>query len=196
MRSVRVRARAGTGLLLDFWERYDAERVWSQGFAIVGSKLLSAPASLCYLCGSAGRDELVYCCSCCEPFHPFCVADSSPLPLRPAPAPASAADDEPGACGHWPTDDQRRRVASVESTAVARRVPSVTNAAASRSWYCRNCLTCRVCLSGSLAEKISCSSCSSAYHVTCLAPTHPSLSEKMNKASSWLCLDCIPAQVS
>lgn len=29
--------------------------------------------AICFLCGSAGREPLLFCCQCCEPYHLFCL---------------------------------------------------------------------------------------------------------------------------
>ncbi|ESO93734.1 hypothetical protein LOTGIDRAFT_59489, partial [Lottia gigantea] len=29
--------------------------------------------NVCYLCGSLGQEELLYCCICCEAYHTFCI---------------------------------------------------------------------------------------------------------------------------
>ncbi|KAK4872174.1 hypothetical protein RN001_016298 [Aquatica leii] len=59
-------------ICIDFWENYDPEEVCRNGFGLIAS--LSFPMlAVCYLCGSAGQDPLLYCCLCCEPYHPFCL---------------------------------------------------------------------------------------------------------------------------
>lgn len=157
----------------DLWERYDADRVWDQGFAICGSQKLGVTSSLCYLCGSAGRDELVSCSSCCEAFHPFCVADSAPLP--------SLAGS---ACDHWdraaaPTgQDCQGAVAVIGSEG--------------KAWICLNCVTCQICQSNS-GERTVCSTCSKAYHWSCIGPAYPSTHRK--RRSKWSCFSCAPLKV-
>lgn len=168
-------------MLLDFWERYDASRVWKQGFAVIGSQ--KTTLLLCYLCGSAGRDELVLCSSCCEPFHPFCVADSSPQSLH------NENGSKPS-CTHWikhslGVDDER---ASTDQS-VGTRSSLVSS---KKSWTCRNCLVCRVCRSD-VGEKIVCAFCGLAYHWACLGPAHPC---KKSNRSHWSCFDCSAPQVS
>ncbi|KAG7206277.1 hypothetical protein KM043_003659 [Ampulex compressa] len=60
---------------IDFWEQYDPTEVGAKGFALIGSELFHIPA-ICYLCGSAGREPLIHCQCCCEPYHAFCLEPS------------------------------------------------------------------------------------------------------------------------
>ncbi|XP_076321290.1 histone lysine N-methyltransferase trithorax isoform X2 [Tachypleus tridentatus] len=56
----------------DYWEDYDPQHIWNEGFALIGSQVFPV-RNTCYLCGSAGVEEFIYCSNCCEPFHPFCL---------------------------------------------------------------------------------------------------------------------------
>ncbi|KAK3581005.1 hypothetical protein CHS0354_013899 [Potamilus streckersoni] len=61
----------------DFMEDYDLEYAWVNGMSLT----MSGPVcvrSVCYLCGSSGKHKLIYCTLCCEPYHEFCLEDSSP----------------------------------------------------------------------------------------------------------------------
>lgn len=29
--------------------------------------------AICFLCGSAGKESLLHCSLCCEPYHPYCL---------------------------------------------------------------------------------------------------------------------------
>ncbi|XP_014612848.1 PREDICTED: histone-lysine N-methyltransferase trithorax [Polistes canadensis] len=60
---------------IDFWEQYDPAEVGAKGFALIGSELFYVPA-ICFLCGSAGKEPLIYCQCCCEPYHAFCLEPS------------------------------------------------------------------------------------------------------------------------
>ena len=172
--SVKSVLRKGGVLHPDLWERFDADRVWDQGFVICGSQKLGVASPLCYLCGSAGRDELVSCSSCCEPFHPFCVADSAPLP-------SSSARS---ACNHWNrSDDLIPQLEEKKKNAAIEKMDA---------WVCLNCVTCQICQSSS-GDRTVCSTCSKAYHWSCLGPAHPSSHRK--RRSKWNCFSCAPAQV-
>ncbi|GFG33740.1 hypothetical protein Cfor_05481 [Coptotermes formosanus] len=59
---------------IDFWESYDPEEVCNTGFGLIGSEPFHVRA-MCFLCGSAGREKLIHCASCCEPYHRFCLED-------------------------------------------------------------------------------------------------------------------------
>ncbi|XP_076750438.1 histone lysine N-methyltransferase trithorax isoform X1 [Xylocopa sonorina] len=60
---------------IDFWEQYDPTEIGAKGFALIGSELFHIPA-VCYLCGSAGKEPLIHCQCCCEPYHAFCLEPS------------------------------------------------------------------------------------------------------------------------
>ncbi|XP_042900948.1 histone-lysine N-methyltransferase 2B isoform X1 [Parasteatoda tepidariorum] len=59
----------------DYWEDYDFERISSQGFALITSQQVPLPC-VCYLCGSAGQEKLIFCVLCCEPYHTFCLPEN------------------------------------------------------------------------------------------------------------------------
>ena len=58
---------------MDYWEQYDPETVQVEGKAVIVTGDCLPIDSICFLCGSAGREELVYCRVCCESYHPFCL---------------------------------------------------------------------------------------------------------------------------
>ncbi|GBL83584.1 Histone-lysine N-methyltransferase 2A [Araneus ventricosus] len=58
----------------DYWDDYDFERISSQGFALISSQQIPLPC-VCYLCGSAGEEKLIFCVLCCEPYHTFCLPE-------------------------------------------------------------------------------------------------------------------------
>ncbi|XP_043282105.1 histone-lysine N-methyltransferase trithorax [Venturia canescens] len=60
---------------IDFWEQYDPVEVGSKGFALIASEPFHIPA-VCFLCGSGGREPLIHCQCCCEPYHAFCLEPS------------------------------------------------------------------------------------------------------------------------
>ena len=182
-------------LLPDLWERYDADRVWDQGFAICGSQQLIDAPSLCYLCGSAGRNELVCCASCCEPFHPFCVADSAPL-----------SESDSSECHHWDRNSSAVRLKAIDShcnnlvdddddsylSSDSDDTSVVGSLDLPKPWICLNCVTCRICNLSS-GDRMICSSCSSAYHWSCIGPAHPNSQRKSR--SKWNCFSCTTVQV-
>ncbi|KAK9890198.1 hypothetical protein WA026_010309 [Henosepilachna vigintioctopunctata] len=57
---------------IDFWENYDPEDISKNGFSLISCEQFPMP-SICFLCGSAGREALLHCSACCEPYHPFCL---------------------------------------------------------------------------------------------------------------------------
>lgn len=47
---------------LNFQESYDPDRIAENGFAIIGTEPLTVPRrAVCYLCGSAGMENVSYC---------------------------------------------------------------------------------------------------------------------------------------
>ncbi|XP_049845243.1 histone-lysine N-methyltransferase trithorax-like [Schistocerca gregaria] len=61
-------------MTIDFWESYDPDVVCNLGFALIASEPFPVRA-VCFLCGSAGQEQLIHCASCCEPYHRFCLED-------------------------------------------------------------------------------------------------------------------------
>ncbi|XP_049955301.1 histone-lysine N-methyltransferase trithorax [Schistocerca serialis cubense] len=61
-------------MTIDFWESYDPDEVCNTGFALIASEPFPVRA-VCFLCGSAGQEQLIHCASCCEPYHRFCLED-------------------------------------------------------------------------------------------------------------------------
>ena len=58
---------------MDYWEQYDPETIQSEGKAVIVTGDCLPIDSICFLCGSAGWEELLYCRVCCESYHPFCL---------------------------------------------------------------------------------------------------------------------------
>ena len=57
---------------MDYWEQYDPEKAVSNGHAVI-TESSAVEHPMCFLCGSGGRDQMVFCSGCCESFHPFCL---------------------------------------------------------------------------------------------------------------------------
>ncbi|XP_044257456.1 histone-lysine N-methyltransferase trithorax [Tribolium madens] len=60
---------------INYWDNYDLDDVNQNGFCLIASQQFPMPA-ICFLCGSAGREALLHCSLCCEPYHPFCLERS------------------------------------------------------------------------------------------------------------------------
>ncbi|XP_035214983.1 LOW QUALITY PROTEIN: histone-lysine N-methyltransferase trithorax-like [Stegodyphus dumicola] len=56
----------------DYWEDYDFESPLK--VALISSQHIPLPC-VCYLCGSAGEEKLIFCVLCCEPYHTFCLSE-------------------------------------------------------------------------------------------------------------------------
>lgn len=52
-----------------------AELDFEGGYELLGAEPFPLNA-ICYLCGSAGKEPMIHCASCCEPYHTFCLGDS------------------------------------------------------------------------------------------------------------------------
>ncbi|XP_008200708.2 histone-lysine N-methyltransferase trithorax [Tribolium castaneum] len=63
---------------INYWDHYDLDDVKQNGFCLIASQQFPMPA-ICFLCGSAGREALLHCSLCCEPYHPFCLERSPPF---------------------------------------------------------------------------------------------------------------------
>jgi len=61
-------------IVVDFWEPFDDENIQIHGTGIITSESLPNK-DLCFICGSIGESKMLYCASCCEPFHPFCLPE-------------------------------------------------------------------------------------------------------------------------
>ncbi|XP_044598470.1 histone-lysine N-methyltransferase trithorax-like, partial [Cotesia glomerata] len=77
--NLRALAKSGKNKIheisIDFWEQYDPTEVGAKGFALIASETFPIPA-ICFLCGSAGKEPLIHCQCCCEPYHAFCLEPS------------------------------------------------------------------------------------------------------------------------
>ncbi|RZC40560.1 histone-lysine N-methyltransferase trithorax [Asbolus verrucosus] len=62
----------------DYWGNCDVEDVAQNGFCLIASQQFPMPA-ICFLCGSAGREALLYCSLCCEPYHLYCLEQNPPV---------------------------------------------------------------------------------------------------------------------
>ncbi|KAL1424065.1 hypothetical protein MTO96_003690 [Rhipicephalus appendiculatus] len=60
------------------WDEYERSKLLSSGFPLVSAKQFAVQA-VCFLCGSAGEEELLFCTVCCEPYHWFCL-DTEEVP--------------------------------------------------------------------------------------------------------------------
>ncbi|KAG6461675.1 hypothetical protein O3G_MSEX012779 [Manduca sexta] len=63
-------------ICVDFWESYDPDEVCNSGFGLIGTSPFTV-ARLCFLCGSAGKEKMLVCGSCCEWYHRWCAEESS-----------------------------------------------------------------------------------------------------------------------
>ncbi|XP_053697110.1 histone-lysine N-methyltransferase trithorax [Sabethes cyaneus] len=133
---------------IDFWENYDPAEVSRTGFGLILSEDVPLKA-LCFLCGSAGLDELLFCVCCCEPYHQYCVKDEYNI--------RTGSLDDTG-------------VSLLELTTHTGHGGSVSphEQALSRfNWMCPRCTVCYTC-NMAAGSKVKCQKCDKNYHTTCL----------------------------
>ncbi|GAB0097431.1 Histone-lysine N-methyltransferase trithorax [Sergentomyia squamirostris] len=126
---------------IDFWENYDPAEVSQTGFGLILSESVPLRA-LCFLCGSAGTDPLIFCICCCEPYHHYCVEDEYNL------KPASLDDTN----------------LSILDTSTGNNTQVVKNRL---NWLCPRCTVCYTC-NMATGSKVKCQKCQKNYHSTCL----------------------------
>uniref|UniRef100_A0A2A4JS60 Histone-lysine N-methyltransferase trithorax n=1 Tax=Heliothis virescens TaxID=7102 RepID=A0A2A4JS60_HELVI len=63
-------------ICVDFWESYDPDEVCSSGFGLIGTGSFTV-TRLCFLCGSAGKEKMLVCGSCCEWYHGWCAEEAA-----------------------------------------------------------------------------------------------------------------------
>ncbi|OWF41440.1 uncharacterized protein LOC110462400 isoform X2 [Mizuhopecten yessoensis] len=67
-------SQCGYRIKAEYKENYDIYKAWQMGVPLTMSGPLCVRTA-CYLCGSAGKHEFVFCNVCCEPFHEFCLEE-------------------------------------------------------------------------------------------------------------------------
>uniref|UniRef100_A0A1A9V7Y0 Histone-lysine N-methyltransferase trithorax n=1 Tax=Glossina austeni TaxID=7395 RepID=A0A1A9V7Y0_GLOAU len=129
---------------IDFWENYDPAEVCQSGFGLIVTETV-AQRALCFLCGSAGQEPLLFCACCCEPYHQYCVQDEFNLK-------------------HGSLDD----TLLLNESAVSVLNGGNSNSSIARlNWLCPRCTVCYTCNMSSGA-KVRCQKCQKNYHSTCL----------------------------
>ncbi|XP_035896138.1 histone-lysine N-methyltransferase trithorax isoform X2 [Anopheles stephensi] len=135
---------------IDFWENYDPAEVSRTGFGLILSESMPVRA-LCFLCGSAGLESMLFCVCCCEPYHQYCVKDEYNLRT----GTGTGLDDTGNmslldvTLGASPQQQQ-------EQLLIARY-----------NWMCPRCTVCFSC-NMATGAKVKCQKCSKHYHTTCL----------------------------
>uniref|UniRef100_A0A3Q9Y3H5 [histone H3]-lysine(4) N-methyltransferase n=1 Tax=Polyandrocarpa misakiensis TaxID=7723 RepID=A0A3Q9Y3H5_POLMI len=157
---------------MDDWkERYELEDLWKIGGVSIITSTTPSTRFLCFLCGSVGKTRpmrrissnsesstdsvdtyvhtplFIFCASCCEPFHPFCLDDHDQQP--------AIAEAKKGTwickrcrfcnvCGR-PTDllECKRCAKTYHSACLGPNYP--TKPSKNRVWVCMRCVRCRSC---------------------------------------------------
>ncbi|KAM7362848.1 histone lysine N-methyltransferase trithorax isoform 2-T6 [Cochliomyia hominivorax] len=130
---------------IDFWENYDPAEVCQTGFGLIVTETV-AQRALCFLCGSAGQEPLIFCSCCCEPYHQYCVQDEFNLK-------------------HGSLDETL--LLNESCLSVTGLSTNANTAIAKLNWLCPRCTVCYTCNMSSGA-KVKCQKCQKNYHSTCL----------------------------
>ncbi|KAJ6635818.1 Histone-lysine N-methyltransferase trithorax [Pseudolycoriella hygida] len=157
---------------IDFWENYDPAEVSQTGFGLIVSETVPLRA-LCFLCGSAGLDALIFCVCCCEPYHQYCVEDEYNL--------KHSLDDT--------------NLSIMDSTLTgANQTQSLNNRL---NWLCPRCTVCYTCNMAS-GSKVKCQKCQKNYHSTCLGTSKrlPGADRPLICANCLKCKSCGTTNVS
>ncbi|XP_075145916.1 histone lysine N-methyltransferase trithorax [Haematobia irritans] len=130
---------------IDFWENYDPAEVCQTGFGLIITETV-AQRALCFLCGSAGQEPLIFCACCCEPYHQYCVQDEFNLK-------------------HGSLDETL--LLNDSCLSITGGGVGTNTAIAKLNWLCPRCTVCYTCNMSSGA-KVRCQKCQKNYHSTCL----------------------------
>uniref|UniRef100_A0A1Q3F1I2 Histone-lysine N-methyltransferase trithorax n=2 Tax=Culex tarsalis TaxID=7177 RepID=A0A1Q3F1I2_CULTA len=132
---------------IDFWENYDPAEVSRTGFGLILSEEVPLKA-LCFLCGSSGLDELLFCVCCCEPYHQYCVKDEYNI-------------------RHASLDETNVSLLELTSTTTMANSSPAQQALNRFNWMCPRCTVCYTC-NMATGTKVKCQKCCKNYHTTCL----------------------------
>ncbi|XP_062713018.1 histone-lysine N-methyltransferase trithorax isoform X2 [Aedes albopictus] len=132
---------------IDFWENYDPAEVSRTGFGLILSEEIPIKA-LCFLCGSSGLDELLFCVCCCEPYHQYCVKDEYNI-------------------RQVSLDDTNVSLLELTSTTMNAGSSPQQQALNRFNWMCPRCTVCYTC-NMATGSKVKCQKCGKNYHTTCL----------------------------
>ncbi|XP_063697206.1 histone-lysine N-methyltransferase trithorax [Culicoides brevitarsis] len=128
---------------IDFWENYDPAEVSRSGFGIIATESFSLQP-LCFLCGSAGNDPMLYCTCCCEPYHLYCIDD---------------------VYNNKSFTEQVRSTKDGDST--VSRTAGLSSLKSRLNWLCPRCTCCYTC-NMTAGPKVRCQKCEKFFHSTCL----------------------------
>lgn len=131
---------------IDFWENYDPAEVSRTGFGLILSEDIPLKA-LCFLCGSSGLDDMLFCVCCCEPYHQYCVKDEYNI-------------------RHVSLDDTNVSLLELTTTTNFGNCPQ-QQALSRFNWMCPRCTVCYTC-NMATGSKVKCQKCGKNYHTTCL----------------------------
>ncbi|XP_044742098.1 histone-lysine N-methyltransferase trithorax [Chrysoperla carnea] len=162
---------------------YDALEVRQHGFGLVMSRGV-VPKQVCFLCGSAGQEQLIHCAVCCEPYHDYCVG----------------SDAATAAIGSW-TCPKCVIICSGCSNNATRTTPCLlcrklfhTTCLGIDNALCSNCLQCVDCglksVDQIIGDKVYCSKCFCSKYKDHRCPHCNIGFDSKNKNEVILCSEC------
>lgn len=140
---------------IDFWENYDPAEVSRTGFGLILSEK-SPIKSVCFLCGSYGKDPLIFCVCCCEPYHFYCVEDEFNVRFK-----SNDFLNTSSIQVNESTDDLNISTELVPHNGYDMPLNKKLN------WLCPRCTVCYTC-NMSTGVKVKCWKCEKNFHTTCL----------------------------
>uniref|UniRef100_A0A336LN15 CSON013826 protein n=1 Tax=Culicoides sonorensis TaxID=179676 RepID=A0A336LN15_CULSO len=151
---------------IDFWENYDPAEVSRSGFGIISTEGFSLQP-LCFLCGSAGTDTMLFCTCCCEPYHIYCIDDvynnKSFTDL--------VKKDSSG------TELEQEEIS---------RAAGLSTLKSRLNWLCPRCTCCYTC-NMTAGPKVRCQKCEKYFHSTCLG-----ISKRLHRTDRpSICSNCL-----
>ncbi|XP_070491529.1 histone-lysine N-methyltransferase trithorax [Chironomus tepperi] len=143
---------------IDFWENYDPAEVSRTGFGLILSEKTPIK-SVCFLCGSYGKDPLIFCVCCCEPYHFYCVEDEFNVRFK--------TNDFLNTSSMLVNETTDSLNMTSESVALVDHNGYDMPLNKKLNWLCPRCTVCYTC-NMSTGVKVKCWKCEKNFHTTCL----------------------------
>ena len=138
---------------VDFFEPFDKDEIAFHGSGVISSEIVTGE-DLCFTCGASGGGKMLYCVACCEPHHPFCLAQED--------LPSSDLEEQAWVCtrcsvckvcGGGAQGDEGERCCDIcRHLFHADCLPSDQKEMKGDAWSCGSCVQCVGCGSGSVVH--------------------------------------------